>query len=279
MDKVFLKIEGPILDEGIPLHVALDVLGNFQSIVDKTYLGASGKKRVSQKDREIFHLKTTEFRHGSLEAYFDIFLGGVDLVLPFISGVSPYELWQCAKQVFSFLKLVFTFTRNGNKPTYVFNNRGDVTVHIGDNHYHYSSPVFKVAGKALPHYQNLAHLLEPGDLEKITAGEGENEDILLTERLHDLFDVPKEIQETLYELKCDIFKFNKHTNTGNISVPINQAIPPGAYGFIIAGPQERAEYIKSMLKPSVNLQCKIEWSRNPLGEDKVERFHVFEVIP
>ena len=163
----------------------------------------------------------------------------------------------------------------------MFNNIGDVTVNIENNDYHYSSPVFEVAKKALPNYQNLAHLLEPGDLEKITAGEGENEDILLTDCLHDLFDVPKEIQETLYDLDCDIFKFNKRTNTGNISVSINQAIPQvipsGTYSFIIAGPKKIAEYIKSMLEPSVNIKCKIERSRNPLGEDKIERIHVFDV--
>ncbi|TOM09040.1 fructose 1,6-bisphosphatase, partial [Vibrio parahaemolyticus] len=46
------KIDGKKLEDGVPLHTAIAALDNFQKIVDKSYMGITGVKKLSQKERE-----------------------------------------------------------------------------------------------------------------------------------------------------------------------------------------------------------------------------------
>jgi hypothetical protein len=147
MYEIALKIEGPTSEEGIPLHQVLNSLENFQTILDKTYLVASGKQKVTRKDRdEVYYLNVKEFSKGSLELCFEIFLEGMQLARSMLSGFGPENLWQFTKQAFDFLKLVFTAADNGIKPKYRFkiNPEGDFRVHIGDTNYEFKGPVFVI---------------------------------------------------------------------------------------------------------------------------------------
>ena len=74
MNEMQFKIDGEKLKDGVPLHIAVAALDQFQKIVDKSYLGVSGNKRLTQKERDKFFIRTTEIKHGSLLTYFDIAL-------------------------------------------------------------------------------------------------------------------------------------------------------------------------------------------------------------
>jgi len=39
MENFTFKLEGPIFQEGVPIHIAIKAWDNFQSIIDRTHLG------------------------------------------------------------------------------------------------------------------------------------------------------------------------------------------------------------------------------------------------
>jgi hypothetical protein len=276
------KIDGPAFKEGAPIHLSVSALDNFQSVLDKSYLVLSGAKRMSPKDREIFHLRATNFRRGSLLTEFEIVITGIQLALPFVSSFGPQNRWDYTKDSFSFLKTVCTAVRNGEKPTYEFNNQGDASVHIGDNHYHYHAPVIQIAELALPSYQNLAHLIEQSKVNEISSKPKlqEEPDMYIGPNDKEMFDIPTRIEKETVPLGCEIYDFNKYKNKGKLSVKEpGQAVPVGDYNFEIFGSQDNVEYIYSMLKPQVELYCLIEMESNPFGDDRVHKLHVTGVNP
>lgn len=271
------KIDGPIFQDGIPLHIATNALSSFHSIVDKTYLVAIGSKRLTARDRDFFQLRASSFSRGSLLTKFEIIVSSLQFAMPFVTSLGPDNIWDFTKNTFDFLKIVCESVQKDQKPTYAFHNNGDVTVQTGDNHYHFNAQVIQIGELALPSYQNLAHLIEPKKINHISAGQcgQEKSDIYLGENDSKIFDIPTRIEKETIPLKCEIFDFNKYKNIGKLSVRVNgQAIPIGEYNFVIFGSQDSVEYIYSMLKREVELFCLIEMESNPFGEDKVHKLHV-----
>jgi len=99
------KIDGPAFKEGSPIHISVAALDNFQSVVDKSYLVLAGAKRMSAKDREIFYLRETSFRQGSLLTNFEIVLTGIQLDLPFVSHFGPQNFWEYTKDYCLFRRI------------------------------------------------------------------------------------------------------------------------------------------------------------------------------
>lgn len=271
------KIDGPILQDGVPIHVATKALNSFHSIIDKTYLVATGSKKMTARDREVFQLKASSFSRGSLLTKFEIIISTFQLSLPLVSSLGPQNIWDYTKDTFNFLKLVCGAVQKGDKPQYVFNNDGSVSVSTGDTHQHYHGQVIQIGELALQSYQNLADIIEPKKINLISAGPcgQESPDLFLGANDKNIFDVPTRIEKETIELKCEIFDFNKYKNVGRLSVSVaEQAVPIGEYKFIIFGSQDNVEYIYSMLKREVELFCLIEMESNPFGEDRVHRLHI-----
>lgn len=274
MEDFEFKLEGPILQDGVPIHIAIDALAHFQSIVDKTYLVAAGLQRMTAKERECFQLRAKHFKISSFITDLEIYLCGVQLVLPLVSTLGPQNVWEYTKESFKFLKLVCTANRSGQKPTYVFKENKDFTVHVGDIHHHFHGPVFNIGEKALTKYQDLAHLLEAGRIESISAGSRGQPEISLRVEDRTLFDLPTRLQNEVIDVEYEIFDFNKFKNNGRLRGNDGQAIPSGDYNFSIVGTQDNVNYIYSMLKPLVAVKCLIEIATTPFGTEKIAHLHV-----
>jgi len=280
LNKLQFKIDGPALKEGVPIHLAVSALDNFQSIIDKSYLVATNSKKISPKERERYFLKATEFKEGSLLTIFEISLIGVQLGLPLVSDFGPQNLWEYTKETFEFLKFVCGAVQNGEKPTYRFENEGDVTVQVGDVEHRYHAQVIQIGQLSLSSYQDLAHLLDAKKLDEISAGKHKSKtpDIYLGANDQKIFDIPTRIEKDSIELKCEIYDFNKYKNNGKLSVNLSgQEIPQGKYNFAILGNQDNVEYIYSMLKSEIVLYCLVEMASNPFGEDNVHKLHITNV--
>jgi hypothetical protein len=85
MEEFEFKLQGPIVEDSVPIHIAIEALDNFQAIVDKTYLVAAGLQRMTSKERECFQLRARDFRISSFITNLEIYLCGVQLVLPLVS--------------------------------------------------------------------------------------------------------------------------------------------------------------------------------------------------
>ena len=251
MESFTFKLEGPIFQDGIPIHVAIKAWDNFQSIIDRTYLVATGSHRIGTKEREKYYLRATTFQHSSFLTNFEIVLAGTQLILPFAGALGPQNLWDYTKQTFNFLKLICTYKEDTLKAKIDVQNSQNTVVITGDIHYHYHGPVIQIAEKSLPKYQDLAHMLEPGKIETISAGEESNPEMVLKLEDKNIFDFPTKVEEIPIEVECEIFTFNKFKNVGKLRISGDQAIPKGDYNFSIFGNQDNVNYIHSMLKPLV----------------------------
>lgn len=271
------KIDGQKLKDGVPLHTVVTALDNFQKIVDKSYMGITGVKKLTQKEREKYFIKTTEIKHGSLLTNFDIVLQGVQLGLPLFTSYGPQNIWDATKDTFNFLKTVCGAVQRGETPTYEFNNDGDASVRVGDDVHHYHGTVIQIGQASLSNFQDLARMAGPDKLTEISAGKigAQESDLYIGQDDAKMFDVPTKLEQEIRTLKCEVFDFNKYKNVGKLSVSEHgQHIPVGEFSFSIFGKQSNVDYIYSMLKPEVELNCLVELEISPFGGEEIHKLHI-----
>ncbi|MBW1650502.1 MAG: fructose 1,6-bisphosphatase [Deltaproteobacteria bacterium] len=206
------KIDGPALKKGIPLHITVSALDNFQSIIDKTFLVYNNSKKLSPQNRDKFQLKAQSFTRGSFITHFEIILADAQLMLPLIAALCPQNIWDYAKSAFNLLKLVCGGIQNGQKPSYQYNNNGDVNVTIGNTKNNFYGQVIQIGQSVLTDYQGLTSLIKSGKLDHISAGykNCKEPDISLGKNDINTFDIPTKIQKEHIEIDCEIFDFNKY---------------------------------------------------------------------
>lgn len=278
MEKFSFKLEGPLFKEGIPIHVAIKALENFQSIIDKTYLVATDTKRIGAKERERFYLRAKSIQHSSLIADLETVLAGAQLVVPFVATVGPQNVWQYTLEAFNLLKLICSHKDDAKGIKIETKDSENTNVHIGDITVNFHGPVIPIAEKSLPRYQKLAHMLEKKKIEEISAGTVDKPEMVLKLDDRDLFDLPTVVKDEPIPVNCEIFTFNKFQNIGKLRIPVGQTIPEGDYNFSIHGNQDNVNYIYSMLKPSVTIECLIEVIASPLGSDLIHHLHITNIV-
>lgn len=269
MENFSFKLEGPIFQEGVPIHIAIKAWDNFQSIIDRTYLIATDSQRIGAKEREKYFLRATTF---------EIFLAGTQLVLPFLGTLGPQNLWKYTKETFNFLKLICTHKEDTQKVNISVQDNQNTVVQIGDTHHHYHGPVFQIAEKSLSKYQDLAHMLDQGKIETISAGEKNNPEMVLKLEDKNIFDFPTKLEDEPIEVKCEIFIFNKFSNVGKLRIFDGQTIPKGDYNFSIFGNQNNVNYIYSMLKSLVTITCLLEVAISPLGPELISHLYITGIV-
>ena len=278
MENFTFKLEGPVFQDGVPIHVAIKAWDNFQAVVDRTYLVATNSNRIAPRDREKYYLRAKSFEHSSFFTNFEIFLAGIQLALPFLGSLGPQNIWDYTKESFNFLKLVCT--QNEKDPSNLrieINDSQNTIVHTGDINYHFHGPVYEIAEKSLPKYQDLAHMLDQGKIETISAGVRNKPEMVLQLEDKNLFDFATKIQDEAIEIKCEIFTFNKFKNVGKLRIVDEQEIPPGDYNFSIYGDQDNVNYIYSMLSPLVIVKCLIESALSPLGKEMISHLYITDI--
>lgn len=279
MSNFRFRMDGPIFEEGIPLHVALASLQDIQSIFDKTYLVITGTKRLSKYDRESFQLRTCSIKKGSLETDLQIIIESAQYAIPVVASFSPTDIWNYTKQGFEFLRFIYALAAQGKTPMYQANDNGTVNVFHGDNIHVYSGSVIQIGEKSLPHWRSLNHKLKENKIDGYGIGSIEQPEIDVRVPERDLFDNPTHIEKDSIEITCDIFDFNKRANSGKLTVTAGGPMEAQNLPFSVVGSQDRIEYIASMAKPAVRATVLREIEVNPFGEPKVVRLHILEVQP
>ncbi len=282
MGKVIFEMKGPAFESELPLHLMINSLDALQSIIDKSYLISQGRERITHEDRRSFYLRSHRIRQGSLISDLEIVVNLVAPVLPIITALSPDIVWEQTKTAFDFLKVVYTASKGKVPPRIEVHGSEGVDVHLGDQHYHYNGPVYKIARVSVPSYKRLTELLQAGSVEsaELFSEEAEERDFAFKFNVddHNLFEVPTKVEEEAIELQCEIFAFDKYLNRGRLRVLENQVLPEGRYKFSVAGSQDSIEYIQTMIRPKVNLSCLKEIRVDPLKGVEISSLKILGVI-
>ncbi|ARN75255.1 hypothetical protein [Oceanicoccus sagamiensis] len=279
MPELEFKMMGPVFDDGVPLHLVTEGLTELQSILDKPYLHLENKQRIFRKDRQSFYIKATSIRQGCLIADLDIIYQTAQLVLPGVMAYGPDTVWNYTRETWGFLKLIYERAKKGETPSYQTNDNGTTTVVYGDGNYTFNGPVTVLAQASIPHYKKLTSLLKVDGVNSVHLGNADTPEVVLDASSKDLFKLDTKIDTDPIAIDCEVFDFNKHSNGGKLKVAMGEAIDKGEYSFTVFGRQGQSDYIYSMLQPRVNIKCLKEVQIDPLGETKVVRLHILEIIP
>lgn len=276
--EITFKMDGPILEESIPLYLLTPALENVQSLIDKTYLTLSGKKRLSKNERKHFQLRTNGINKGSANSVLELFMIGTQIALPLYYNMGADGIWKYTQSAFEFLKIVLKARNNGEIPRYEFrgNENSNLDVHIGDNTYNFNAPVYFIGKSSLSNYQKLSEPIDEGVdfLELKSSGKP---DIVLASEEKKLFSIKSIISEQPEQLTCEIFDFNKFDNIGKLYVFEGQSIPEGNYRFSVIGNQDTAAFIEAMLKRNVTITCLLEISDDPFEMEKVVALQIINI--
>ncbi|MEO7861100.1 MAG: hypothetical protein ABJB97_05400 [Acidobacteriota bacterium] len=274
-----MKMEGPVFDQGIPVHLLVAGFSEVQAILDKTYLGLINRHRMTREERTKFFIKTNQVTRGSVYADFDLVIAAGQASFAFINAIGPSTVWEYTKQAYDLLQMVFGVMKAGKKPeiTVGGNDNSIININTGTQTVVFNAPVLGIAQQALPHYQTLDHLLEASEVKTISFGSVDNPEIKRTQDTRGTFDLPTVVDDAPVQLECEIFNFDKFRNTGKLIVADEQAVIKGEYKFSVVGDQDVADYISAMLRKHVKVSCLREISQDPFAPGRVVRLQLTKV--
>lgn len=274
-----IKMEGPVFDQGIPVHLLVAGFSEVQTILDKTYLGLTYRHRMSRDERSNFFIKTNQVTRGSVYADFDLVVAAGQASFAFISAIGPSTVWDYTKQAYDLLQIVFGVMKADKKPEIAVsaNDHSIINVNTGTQTFVFNAPVLAIAQQALPHYQALDQLLEASGVKTISFGSVGNPEIKRTQDTKGAFDLPTVVDDAPVILECEIFNFDKFRNTGKLIVGDGQAVVKGEYKFSVIGDQDVAGYISAMLRKQVKVSCLREISQDPFSPGRVVRLQLTKV--
>lgn len=275
---VHFKMDGPAFVDGIPLHLLTVGLADFQSLLDKTYLGLTQRKRLSRDDRLRYYLLSKGITHGSAETDLGIVLTGIQTAFPFFSALGPTGLWEYAKQSFDFLKFVYSAMKAGNQPTYSWSgDNSQFQVNTGTQTNIYNGPVYNIGRRSVNNYASLAKPIEENLVDYVSFGDENIGAIKLDSSNAAIFSLLSQIETEPLKLRCEIFDFNKFENVGKLYVHPGEEAKEGDYRFQVIGDQNTTQYIEAMLRKQVSVNCLREIAPNPFSLEKIIRFQVISV--
>ncbi len=271
-------MNGRLFENGIPVHLMIGGMGSVQSILDRTYLGLSGKRRLTQEDRAHFYIASHGVKHGSCESILGVVLTGVQTSFPIISALGPAGVWEYAKETYKFLKIAYESLGRGVQPTYSWNSdKSVVEVNTGTQTNIYNGPVYHIAQLSQPTYIELAKTIHKGDVSEFRLTQvGAREGVHLSANDANAFLASTHVEDNPIEIECEIYDFNKFDDSGKLRVAANQGLPEKDYRFEVIGKQDDRIYIEAMLRQRVKLVCLKEIGTDPISGEKIVGLQVIK---
>ena len=275
-DPYRFELHGRAFEAGDRIDKLAGGLAGLQHIFDGNYRALTGRKRLSEQDRERYQVRVTYYKEGSFIASLGAVYTGLQGVLP-LTG-DPQQIWELTKNAFSFLKILYSLAHAKKNPTIQQQGDGNVAVIAGDTHITFNGTVYQVGTQIIAGVRELDDLLGTPDVERIALlGPGNDPVFEMTAADKGTFFPPTTIDETPITLSCDIFDFNKYENVGRAKVGADQVVPPGNYKFKNIGDQSVEDFILSMTETQVRLNCLLKYVYDPLSPSKIAEILVLKV--
>lgn len=276
--RIELYMDGAAFDRGIPVHLLMQGFETSQTILDRSYLGLSGRSRFTAEERQRFFLLSKGVKHSSLDSLMDLVLTGVQTSFPVLGVLGPAGIWEYAKQAYELLKFAYESVQKGNQPTYQHTGEGNLEVNNGTQTNIYNGPVYNIAKASQRVYVDMAKSVTSGAINSFSLTDVRRDSgIRIAQNEAAFFDIPSSIDPQPVELDCEIFDFNKFDNNGKLRVFDGQTLPNKDYRFSVVGNQADSDYIEAMLRRSVKIVCLREVTVDPLAQEKIVRLQVLKV--
>ncbi len=224
-------------EEGYDLFLLSKGLNNFNSLIEKSYLTITDKKRMTIQDRRLMKVKAFDIRPGSFVADLTIsLLQTAPALLPIVTPQSSLALWSLVINGMDYLRAVLrenmkgssfmTDVSNETGSVNVFNNNGDVII----NNVH--PDTFRYIKKAERNVESITRLIDPSlGFDGIAVSDQLNaknqfmlgvEDKVLFEQKTQLDDEPITFLGELYHVDGDGFKGKVRVHEGADGVDVGE---------------------------------------------------------
>lgn len=216
---------GEQFDDSKNLYYLLIGLKNFQGIFDKSYLTINHKKRMSDKDREIFQIRTLDFKNGSFVSEMGIYIATVtQLAIPYVSTLTPKDLFELVLSGFKYLKFVLTANSNGEKITIEAGDNNMLNVINGDNNTVIIIPNETIAfvKKAETNFEQMAKSIDhEKGVKSINFTDKKfphSKAINITEHEKNLFQQKVKLEPETIKIKANFFRLDGNQYFGRLKI-------------------------------------------------------------
>lgn len=226
-----LRIAGEEMqkDQGYSLSLVLETLGNFEQLVNETYLASYQRQRFTQSDADKINLRITDVKEGSFLTELCVELKDIALpALPFVVDNKEF-IWETIKTSIEFFKAKsdakkrgkdVVITQNpGQKGISVVNN-GSGTVNITTD-----QKVPEMAEAIRQPLQNMTKNVDGTGIETVTFSkvgnnsvQAEAEPIVLKRESKEMFVPDDLISPNPFSIRGKIVSGNYTTSNGKIEI-------------------------------------------------------------
>jgi hypothetical protein len=275
-DPYRFEMHGKAFEVGDRVDKLAAGLSGLQHIFDGNYRALTGKKRISELDRERYQVRITNYKEGSFIADIGAVYSGLQTILPLTTD--PQQIWELTKNGFDFLKFLYDLAHAEKQPRIQQIGDGNVAVVAGNTYNTYNGTVYQVGTQIIGAVRELDNLLGVPDVTRIALLGPMNDPVFeLNAKEKGRFLPPTSIDDSPVLLVCDIFDFNKYDNVGRARVAPGQAVLPGNYWFKNIGDQAVEDFILSMAEKQVKFHCLVKYIYDPLTESKIDELLVIKV--
>jgi hypothetical protein len=225
MEKQNIKIRlaGKEFDQEKNLYLMVEALLNLNRIFEKSYLTISGKKRMNEKDREVFQLKAMGFKDGSLIIDLGMYVTALTQSSLFNSlTLNPKDIWTLIQESYTFLKTVLSANATGTPVSVAGDNNMIILITGNENSIEFRPEVIPYLKMAEPNFERISKMInyEKGVDEisfKNTNLVSKNE-IKIRKEEKELFEKKTQLENEIVELKAKIFKLDAEHYIGKLRV-------------------------------------------------------------
>lgn len=277
-NQVKLSIKGDLNISRIPLLEIATIFQEFHYVVDKSYMSLHGIQKMTQQHRDNYNIVATKFESGSFITTLDFMVGATAIVLPGMPTLSPNDIWNLTKLSYDYLKQIFIMKNDGLEPNIILESSPNSPIFIGHNNkIHVDNRVFIAADKSEPHFKKIASTIKHGKVEEITALDIDNKGFILTEYEKKLFNPEKVYDEAIFNIKANIYRYDKESNVGRLKTYGNDFLPGGDYKFKPIGGDGSMSFIIGMSKDEINIRVMKEMEKHVSGATRISQLLIVSI--
>lgn len=269
-----IVLSGSEFDDEKNLYLMIEALNNLNRVVEKSYLTINNKKRMSEKDREVFQLKAREFKDGSLVIGLGMYVSALTQSSMFNTlTLSPTDIWVLVKDGYRFLKHVLKAHSEG-RPIEMKGDNNMLVVVTGDNNkVEFHPEVIPYLNTSEQNFERLSKLVDP---EKGVNGfslssEEQTDKITFSEEEKTLFESKTRIENEIIKIKAKIFDLNANDCTGELEVIDSDDVDvrEGSFcKFDFVDKEKDHEFLSEIFLREIQLFALKETTFNPVTLEK-----------
>lgn len=220
---ITIKLVGKEFENEKNVFLLVESLMNFNKIIEKSYLAISGRKRMNERDRELFQLRAKEFKDGSLIIDLGMYVVSLTQSSLFNSlSLNPKDIWTLVQDGYNYLKAVLSANANGNPVSITGDNNMIILVNGNDNYMEFRPEVIPYIQMAEANFEKLAKLSNPEKgVDEITLKNTslvEKNEIKFGREEREMFEKKTQLENEIVELKATIFKLDAEECNGRLRV-------------------------------------------------------------